>query len=421
MSTPADRNRSRDALRPRHDEYLSAYNDFKARNLDLDITRGKPSASQLDLSNDLLTLPGGDFRADGLDTRNYGGIDGLPAMKALFGEILEVPAGNVIIGGNSSLNMMFDTLARGCLFGVPGGDGPWSAVPGRKFLCPVPGYDRHFRVTQHLGFELIAVAMSDAGPDMDQVEALVAADHDIKGIWCVPRYSNPTGCCYDDDVVGRLAAMPAAPDFRILWDNAYAEHHLGAEAPQPLANIFTLCAQAGNPDRVIEFASTSKISHPGSGVAAMAASDANVADIRRHLGVQTIGPDKVNQVRHLQLFGDIAGLRAHMQRHADLVRPRFERVDAILTRELGELGVAHWTRPGGGYFISLDVPDGTAARVIALAADAGVKLTEAGAPFPYGRDPDDRNIRIAPTFPDLEEVGQATEVLAACVRLAASE
>lgn len=420
MTSPANRTRNRQALRAHHDRFLARYKEFGARGLDLDITRGKPSPSQLDLSDALLTLPGEDYRDNGADTRNYGGIDGLPGMKALFAEILEVPASNVIVGGNSSLNLMFDTLARACLFGVPDGERPWSTVEGRKFLCPVPGYDRHFRVTEQLGFGLVAVPMTDHGPDMDRVEALAASDHDIKGIWCVPRFSNPTGCCYSDAVVRRLATMPAAGDFRILWDNAYAEHHLG-DPPPPLANIFDLCTQGGHPNRVIEFASTSKISHPGSGVAAMAMSDENVADTLRHLSAQTIGPDKVNQIRHLRLFGDIQGLRGHMSRHADLVRPRFAAVDEVLTRELGDLGIADWTRPGGGYFISLDVPDGTAARVIALAAEVGVKLTEAGAPFPYGRDPDDRNIRIAPTFPALDEVGLATEVLAVCVQLAASE
>ncbi len=420
MHSPADRTRNRAALQPRRAEFQADFENFRTRGLDLDITRGKPSSAQLDLANDILALPGGNYLDGAVDTRNYGGLDGLPGMKALFAEMLDVPPSNVIVGGSSSLNMMFDTLARGCLFGTPGGDRPWSAVPGRKFLCPVPGYDRHFAVTEHLGFELIPVAMDENGPDMAQVESLVAADHDIKGIWCVPRYSNPTGCTYSDEVASRLASMPAAADFRIIWDNAYAEHHLVAPAA-PLANIFSLCAEAGNPDRVIGFASTSKISHPGSGVAALAASDTNIAGIKRHLAVQTIGPDKVNQLRHLQLFGDIGGLRAHMQKHAALVKPKFDLVDEILVRELGDLGVAQWTRPTGGYFISLDVPDGTAKRVVALAAEAGVKLTAAGAPFPGGHDSDDRNIRIAPTFPELAEVGLATEVLAACVKLAASE
>ena len=420
MNLPSEKEQNRESLRSDHAKFEAAYNAYQEQSLNLDITRGKPSAAQLDLANDLLSLPGEKFLDNGVDTRNYGGLDGLPGMKLLFAEILDVPEANVIIGGNSSLTMMFDTLSRACLFGVPGGETSWSHVPGRKFLCPVPGYDRHFRITEHLGFQLIPVDMDDNGPDMDKVEELVASDPDIKGIWCVPRYSNPTGCCYSDEVIQRLATMSAPADFRIMWDNAYAEHHLD-QPGKPLANILSLCASAGNPNRAIEFASTSKISHPGSGVAALAASEENIADAKRHLEVQTIGPDKVNQIRHLQLFGNLDGLRAHMKRHAALIKPKFDLVDEILTRELAELGIAHWTRPTGGYFISLDVPDGTARRVIELAAKAGVKLTGAGAPFPYGRDPHDRNIRIAPTFPALEEVGLATEVLATCVKLAASE
>ncbi|MGI9316868.1 MAG: aminotransferase class I/II-fold pyridoxal phosphate-dependent enzyme, partial [bacterium] len=393
--------------------------DFEAMQLSLDITRGKPSSKQLDLANDLLSLPGDQYLLDGTDTRNYGGVDGLPPMKALFSEILQVSTDNIVVGGNSSLNMMYDTLARGCQFGVPGGDGPLHRLESRKFICPTPGYDRHFKVTEHLGFELVMVDVNDDGPDMDQVEALVSSDHDIKGIWCVPKYSNPTGCCYSEETTDRLARMSAAPDFRILWDNAYAEHHLTDDRPD-LANIMSLCVAAGNADRVIEFASTSKISHPGSGVACLAASEANIADIKRHLSVQTIGPDKVNQIRHLQLFKNIEGLREHMKKHAELVKPKFDLVDQVLERELGGLGIATWTKPKGGYFVSLDGPDGTAKKIVQLAADAGVKLTGAGAPFPYGNDPRDRNIRIAPTFPVLKEVGQATEVLATCIKLAAS-
>jgi len=406
-------------LKPRKAEYQQLYEQIRQKHLSLDITRGKPSSAQLDLANALLELPGKHFTVDGTDTRNYGGIDGLPEMKALFAEILGVEASNVIVGGNSSLNMMYDTLARACQFGVPDGEKPWNQIENRKFLCPTPGYDRHFRVTEHLGFELIAVNLTDHGLDMDQIESLVSADHAIKGIWCVPKYSNPTGTCYDEDTVYRLAAMPAAKDFRILWDNAYAEHHL-TDNPPHLDNIMTHCIAAGNANRVIEFASTSKISHPGSGVGALAASEDNIQDAKGHLGVQTIGPDKVNQLRHLLLFSDLQGLRTHMQKHAALVKPKFDLVDEVLTRELGGLGIAEWTRPQGGYFVSLDIPDGLAKQVIGLAADAGVKLTGAGAPFPYGKDPRDRNIRIAPTFPVLQEVGQATEVLATCIKLAAS-
>ena len=414
-------------LRERHTQWRDEYARLKGLSLSLDMTRGKPSPEQLDLSNRILGLPGDDYMdADGTDTRNYGGLDGLPAVKQLFGEILGVAAHNVIVGGNSSLTMMYDTLARACQFGVAGGGTgePWNRVAGRKFICPAPGYDRHFLITEHLGFELVAVAMTGHGPDMDQVESLVAGDAAVKGIWCVPKYNNPDGVCYDGDTVRRLAAMQtAAADFRIMWDNAYAEHHLGDlddERPA-LENIARHCGLAGNPDRVIQFASTSKITHPGSGVAAMAASEANVADAKAHIAVQSIGPDKVNQLRLLKLFGDLAGLRAQMKKHAALVRPKFDLVLEILERELGGLGIAQWSRPKGGYFINLNVADGTAARVVQLAGEAGVKLTKAGAPFPYGKDPRDRNVRIAPTFPALDDIRQATEVLAACVKLAAGE
>jgi len=403
-----------------HSEIKDKYNNFKEMGLSLDITRGKPSAKQLDLANDLLNQPLDNYLVGGVDSRNYGGIDGLPKMKQLFAEILEMAAENVIVGGNSSLTMMYETLARACQFGVPGGQQPWNNIKGRKFLCPTPGYDRHFLITEHLGFELIPVDITSEGPDMDQVEVLAAADNTIKGIWCVPKYSNPTGDSCSEETVRRLAEMKATPDFRIMWDNAYAEHHLD-DSPSALANIMSFCIAAGNENRVIEFASTSKISHPGSGVAAMAASSENISDAKRHMSVQTIGPDKVNQLRHLQLFGNLNGLRAHMRQHAILIKPKFDLVLNILQRDLGNLGIASWTSPRGGYFISLDVPNGTAKRVVELANNAGVKLTSAGAPFPYGKDPDDRNIRIAPTFPSIEDLQQATEVLTVCVQLAAIE
>ena len=414
-------------LRRHHPKWRDEYARLKALSLSLDMTRGKPSAAQLDLSNSLLTSPGDrpqDYLDDGVDTRNYGGLDGLPAMKRLFADILEVDSRQVIVGGNSSLAMMYDAIARACQFGVVGGDGPWNNLPQRKFICPTPGYDRHFLTTEHLGFALIAVDMTADGPNMAQVESLVADDPAIKGIWCVPKYSNPDGACYSVDTVERLAAMKtAAADFRILWDNAYAEHHLSEARPQ-LANIAQRCEAANHPNRVLQFASTSKICHPGSGVAALAASDANIADAMRHIGVQSIGPDKVNQLRTLKLFGDLAGLRAQMKRHAALLKPKFDLVLDILGRELsalGALGMASWSKPQGGYFISLDIPDGKAKRAIQLADEAGVKLTPAGAPFPYGVDPRDRNIRIAPTYPSLEDIRQATEVVTACVKLAASE
>lgn len=403
-------------------DLLDRYAGLKGLSLSLDMTRGKPSTQQLDLSNRVLSLPGGDYLDDeGADTRNYGGADGLAAMKKLFADILGVNPENVIVGGNSSLTMMYDTLIRACHFGVPGGDGPWNRIAGRKFICPVPGYDRHFGVTEHLGFQLLAVEMNDSGPDMAQVESLVAGDETIKGIWCVPKYSNPTGVCYAAATVERLAGMKtAAPDFRILWDNAYAEHHFSGERPA-LENIARSCEAAGHPNRALQFASTSKITHPGSGVAAMAGSEDNIAQVRAHIDVQTIGPDKVNQLRQLKLFGSLAGLRAHMKKHAALVKPKFDLVREILERELGGRGLARWTNPKGGYFISLDVADGNAKRVIELAAQAGVKLTAAGAPFPYGKDPRDRNIRIAPTFPSPDDIRQAIEVLAVCIQLAARE
>lgn len=422
-------------MRIDYEEIRAAYEGLKARGLALDMTRGKPSPEQLDLANALLALPGegGDaYRVDGVDARNYGGLDGLPAMKGLFGDILGVAPQNVIVGGNSSLAMMYDAVARACLFGVvdEGGDllPAWQGAV-RKFICPSPGYDRHFAITEQLGFELLAVEMGEGGPDMAEVEALVADDVAVKGIWCVPKYSNPTGVCYDEETVRRLAEMRcAAGDFRIFWDNAYAEHHFddgGLSAP--LANIAEACAKAGNANRVLQFASTSKISHAGSGVAAFAASEANVADAKRRLGVQTIGPDKVNQLRHLRLFGGrggdlLVGLRAHMKQHARLLKPKFDAVQEILTRELGGYGeVARWSVPRGGYFVSLDTADGLATRAVELAEQIGVKLTAAGAPFPYGVDPRDCNIRIAPSFPPLAEVEQAAEAVAVCVKLAAAE
>ncbi len=410
------------ALRARHRQFREDYARLKGLSLSLDMTRGKPSAQQLDLSNRILALPGTDYvDDDGTDTRNYGGLDGLPAAKRLFGDILGVAPQHIIVGGNSSLSMMYDALAQACQFGVVDGDRPWSRIAGRKFICPTPGYDRHFLITEHLGFDLIAVEMGRGGPDMDRVESLVAGDETIKGIWCVPKYSNPDGVCYSRETVRRLAGMKtAAADFRIIWDNAYAEHHLGDHRPT-LENIARHCESAGNPNRVLQFASTSKICHPGSGVAALAASPANIAEAKTHIEVKSIGPDKVNQLRLLRLCGDVAALRAHMKKHAALIKPKFDLVLEILQRELGDLNIAQWSKPQGGYFINLNTADGQAKRVVQLAEEAGVKLTAAGATYPYGKDPRDRNIRIAPTFPPLPDLEQATEVLTACVKLAASE
>lgn len=395
------------------------YDEFKARGLKLDMTRGKPASAQLDLCNAMLDLPGHAdvLSADGTDTRNYGGADGLPEMKALFADILETTAANVIVGGNASLQMMHDTIVRALTHGVPDGSGPWGRGP-ITFLCPSPGYDRHFAICEHFGIEMVVVDMDDSGPDVAQVQKLVAADASIKGMWCVPKYSNPTGCTYSDDVVRALVSMKAAaPDFRLFWDNAYVVHDL-FETTDPLLNVLQAATEAGHPNRPLVFASTSKISLAGAGVAAMAASPANVADAKRHIGIQTIGPDKVNQLRHVRFFRDLAGVHAHMVKHAALLRPKFEAVDRVFQRELGGKGVATWTKPRGGYFVSLDLLDGCAAEVVRLADAAGVKLTGAGATYPRQKDPRDRNLRMAPSLPPAEQVELAMEIVSVCVQLA---
>lgn len=400
-------------------ELATQFSTYAAAGLNLDMTRGKPSAQQLDLSNAMMSID--DYKdASGTDCRNYGGLDGLPQMKALFAEILEQSTGNIIVGGNSSLTMMFDTLARACLFGVSEEDQPWQGQSPR-FLCPSPGYDRHFTASQTLGLESILVNMTEDGPDMDQVETLVAKDESIKGIWCVPKYSNPTGISYSDEVVDRLASMKtAAVDFRIMWDNAYAEHHIDGDLDS-VKDIISACEAAGNPDRAYVFASTSKISFAGSGVAAFASSPANVAFAKKVIGAQSIGPDKVNQLRHIELFPDLLALREHMNKHAALLAPKFQLVDQILNEELADADIATWTRPKGGYFTSLDMAQGSAKRAIELSAELGVKLTAAGAPFPYGIDPNDCNIRIAPSFPTLDEIDTAMRVFTLCVKIAALE
>jgi len=394
------------------------YQAFKAQRLALDMTRGKPCPEQLDLSLGLLDCLGhNDYRAaDGSDCRNYGGLEGLPEARQLFADFLEVDPSEVIVGGNSSLTMMHDTIAQALLRGMPGGSAPWCALPALKFVCPSPGYDRHFAICQHLGIDMVTVDMTAEGPDMDQVERLVTADESIKGIWCVPKYSNPTGITFSNAVVERLARMrTAAPDFRIIWDNAYTVHHLG-DTPDRLANLFAASKAAGNPDRVLLFGSTSKISFAGAGLAAMAGSVANVRHIKAGLAIQTIGPDKLNQLRHVRFFRDMAGIEAHMRKHAAILRPKFAVVEDVLTRELGGSGVAEWSRPRGGYFVSLDTLDGCAKAVVAMAGDAGVQLTGAGATFPYGRDPRDRNIRLAPSMPSLSDIQQAMELFAVCIQ-----
>ncbi len=412
------------ALKVNQSELWQRYNEFKAKNLKLDMTRGRPCAEQLDLSLGLLDCLGQkDYKAaDGTDCRNYGGagggVDGLPEIKELFARYLEVEPEEIIIGGNSSLALMYDLIVRAMLHGVPGSATPWGRLPKVKFLCPSPGYDRHFAICEDLGIEMITVTLNDDGPDMDEVERLVAGDDSIKGIWCVPRYSNPTGITFSDEIVDRFAQMKTkAPDFRILWDNAYAVHHLNGRI-EPLKNLLTACKDAGNPDRVFIFGSTSKISFAGAGIAVIGSSATNINWFRKHLGVQTIGPDKLNQLRHIRFFSNMDGIMAQMQKHAAIIKPKFEMVFEILESELGGKNIAFYNKPNGGYFISLNTMDGCAKKVVAMAAEAGVALTKAGATYPYGNDPWDRNIRIAPTMPPLAELKQAMELVAICIQLA---
>lgn len=400
---------------------LSAkYKEFQAKDLRLDMSRGKPSVEQLDLSmgmmdvlssNDDLTCE------DGTDCRNYGVLTGIREAKELIGDMMEVSPDDIIIYGNSSLNVMFDTVARSMTHGVMGST-PWSKLERVKFLCPVPGYDRHFGITEYFGIEMIPVPLLEDGPDMDQVESLVKNDESIKGIWCVPKYSNPTGSSYSHPVVRRLARLkPAAPDFRIYWDNAYGIHHLYDHDQDHLIEILAECKRAGNPDLVYKFSSTSKISFPGSGIAAIAASRNNLEDIQKQLKYQTIGHDKVNQLRHVRFFGDIHGMVEHMRKHADIMRPKFEAVTGILDRELSGLGIARWTSPKGGYFISFDSLEGCAKEIVAKCKKAGLVMTGAGATYPYGHDPKDSNIRIAPSYPPQSDLELAMELFALCVKL----
>ncbi|MEM7737795.1 MAG: aminotransferase class I/II-fold pyridoxal phosphate-dependent enzyme [Deinococcota bacterium] len=398
------------------------FDAFKAQNLNLNMTRGKPSPEQLDLANGMLdVVSSSDFTAaDGTDARNYGGLNGLTAAEALFAEYMEVSPSELIMGGNSSLAIMHDTLVRAVLFGTVDSPKPWHKEDKISFLCPVPGYDRHFAVCELLGIHMMPVPMNADGPHMDTVEALVRDDPSIRGMWCVPKYSNPGGQTYSDEVINRLAAMPtAAADFRIMWDNAYAVHHLVSDPPH-LKNMLRACESAGNPERVYMFGSTSKISLAGAGVAMLAASERNISALRKQRAVQTIGVDKLNQLRHVRFFNDMNGIHTHMTGHAALLKPKFEAVDAVLTRELAEHNVATWSKPQGGYFVSLDTRPGLAKRVVALAEEAGVKLTPAGATQPYGNDPEDTNIRLAPSFPSLAEVEQAMEAVAVAVLLASS-
>lgn len=415
-------NLNKEELSAEYEALLKEYNGYKAKGLKLDLSRGKPNSGQLDISQALLS--GGMSREDsfseaGLDCRNYGVLDGIPEMKRLFSEMLGIKEEYIVVGGNSSLQLMYDTIARAMLFGVKGSERPWCREEGLKWICVAPGYDRHFKITEVLGFELLTVKMTESGPDMDEVERL-ALDPKVKGIWCVPKYSNPTGNTYSDETVRRLASMKCgAPDFRIMWDNAYAVHDL-TEKGDKLLNIFDEAEKCGNLDRIFYYSSTSKVTFPGAGVALMACSPANIKQILPYLGAQTIGYDKLNQLRHVKYFGNAEAVHEHMMKLAKLIGKKFE-ITLSALRGLSGLGIASWTEPRGGYFVSLDVMAGTAKRVYELMKEAGVVLTSVGATFPYGVDPDDSNLRIAPTYPSDEELRTATEILVLTVKLAALE
>jgi aspartate/methionine/tyrosine aminotransferase len=406
-------------LQEKKSELLARYGEFQSHNITLDMTRGKPCSEQLDLALGMLEcVKEGDFRSEnGTDCRNYGGLDGIPEAKALFADYMGVNTDELIIGASSSLNMMHDTFMRAMVKGVTPDSVPWMQQPAVKFLCPSPGYDRHFFICEYLGIEMIGVEMNADGPDMDAVEDLVKNDESIKGIWCVPKYSNPTGIVYSDDVVDRLAGMAVkAPDFRIFWDNAYAVHYLSG-SPAALKNILSACKDAGNPDRALMWGSTSKISFAGSGIAMMAASAENMERARKQMTFQTIGPDKLNQLRHVKFFKNMAGIEDHMQKHAAILKPKFDAVNEYLDKALVRKNIAEWSKPAGGYFVSLDTIEGCAAAVIKMAADAGVKLTPAGSTYPLKIDPLDRNIRLAPSFPPLEDIQQAMELVVICIQL----
>ncbi len=396
------------------------YKKVQALGMRLDMSRGKPCQEQLDLSMrmmDVLDSSSDLTCEDGTDCRNYGQLNGIIEARELIGDMMENNPKDIIIYGNSSLNVMFDVISRAYTHGIMGNT-PWCRLPEIKFLCPVPGYDRHFSITEYFGIKMIPVAMSESGPDMETVERMVSEDASIKGIWCVPKYSNPQGYSYSDETVRRFARLkPAAADFRIFWDNAYGMHHLYDDRQDYLIEILAECKRAGNPDLVYKFSSTSKITFPGSGIAAVATSPNNMDDLLNHLRHQTIGHDKVNQLRHVRFFGDIHGMVEHMRKHADIIRPKFEAVEEILETELGGLNIGTWTKPLGGYFIMFDTMPGCAKDVVSRAKKAGVVLTPAGATWPYGKDPNDSNIRIAPTFPSLADLCSAMEVFSLCVKI----
>lgn len=401
-------------------ELEAAYNDVKGKGLKLDMSRGKPSPSQVRLSVDILDTLDSNSNlktSDDVDVCNYGLLDGIQEAKELMGELMGVSADNVIVCGNASLPIMFETVSRSMTHGVLGST-PWCKLDKIKFLCPAPGYDRHFSITEYFGVEMITVPMTPQGPDMDIVEQLVAQDDSIKGIWCVPKYSNPQGYSYSDDTVKRFAALkPAAKDFRIFWDNAYIIHHLYDDKQDNILDILSECEKAGNPDMVYEFVSTAKVSLAGAGIAAVASSKANITAIKAAMSNQTIGYDKINQLRHVRYFKNVAGMQVHMKKHADILRPKFEAVIHVLEKELSGLDIGSWTNPKGGYFISFDAMEGCAKAIVAKCKEAGVVLTGAGATFPYGKDPQDKNIRIAPSFPSPEEMAMATDLFVLCVKL----
>lgn len=414
---------SEDQLRAEKKKLKAEYDAFCAKGLSINMTRGKPCTEQLDLSEDMLkTISCNEdcFTSKGFDCRNYGLVDGLDDAKKLFSPIIGVPWEQIIVGGNSSLNLMYDAMARCMLYGVAGGNGPWVKQGELKFICPVPGYDRHFGICESLGIKMINVPLLEDGPDMDMVEELVKDDA-VKGMWCVPKYSNPTGITYSDETVKRIASLkPQSPDFRVFWDNAYAVHNIYDDG-DTLLDILPECEKAGNPNLPFIFTSTSKITYPGSGVSCLGASKENIEFIKKIMQMQTIGHDKMNMLRHVKYFHDVNGVVEYMKKHAAVLRPKFEMCEKILTEDLNECGEARFTHPKGGYFVSLDVPDGCAVKTVALAKDAGVVLTDAGAPFPYQKDPNDRNIRIAPSFPPIGELETGLRVLCVCVKLAAVE
>ncbi|XEC94331.1 aminotransferase class I/II-fold pyridoxal phosphate-dependent enzyme [Paenibacillus tarimensis] len=407
-------------LKERYQKLQQSYDVYRNQNLKLDMSRGKPCPEQLDLSMGMLDiLSSSEYlkSVDNSDYRNYGGIDGIPEAKELFSQMLGVSTKEIIIGGNSSLTMMYDTISRAMFHGVCDSEMPWMKLPKVKFLCPSPGYDRHFAVCERFNIEMIIVDMKPDGPDMDTVERLVSEDDAIKGIWCVPKYSNPDGITYSDETVDRLASMNTkAKDFRIFWDDAYTVHHL-TESPDPLKNILAACKSAGNPNRVFMFSSTSKVTFPGSGVAMLASSEENLNFIKKQISIQTIGPDKLNQLRHVLFLKNMDNLKAHMEKQAAIIKPKFDLVLNKLKSELGGKNIAFWNKPNGGYFISLNTLDGCAKDVVNMAAEAGVTLTNAGATYPYGKDPRDRNIRIAPTFPSMKELEAAIDILCICVEM----